>query len=78
MNVYPVLKVAKAVDKTNLLTSTIKVESNICGYWIIKNDVCYLCQVESIGDKTLSNDIISCKTVNNFCKVGEGVDGGRC
>lgn len=73
----PVLKAANAVDETNLLTSTIKTESNIWGYWFINNDICYLCQLEPIGDKTLPNDIISCKTVKDFCKewMGRVLDG---
>lgn len=77
MNVYPVLIAPNAVNQTNLLTSTIKIESNIWGYWFVSNDVCYLCQLETIGNQILPNDIISCKTVKDFCKewMGRVLDG---
>lgn len=45
--------------ENNLLKSTIKLECNIYGCWLINNDVCCLGQFRSVG----ASDLIPCKTL---------------
>lgn len=59
VDAYHAQKAANTEVESSYLKSTMKVESIHYGDWLVNNDVCFLCQLGSVG----ARDLIPCKTL---------------
>lgn len=59
MHVHHLLKTENTEFESNFLKSTLKLKTTIYEYLLIKNNVCYMGQLGSVG----ISDLIPCKTL---------------